>query len=665
MAEQHIGAKTALEQPDIRDIFPEGWYHRQLLVQKNGLTGHIEEIWEDLGPDSGWLGGTGESWERGPYYLDGFVPLGYLLRDTTLQKKAQKWIDWILESQTVEGFFGPFNNNDWWPRIVALKALMQYHSATGDERILPFMDRFFRYQLEKLDVHPFEMWGTSRGFEELLPIFYLYSHIKEAYLPELAGKVLKESYKWDEIFNDFPYTETTHKYLNQHLFILVKRLNIFIKKQKSKFKPRPAKEKPAGKMKKRNESKKLRLFHETHSVNIAMAFKMPVLKYLLTGDVKKLETAREGIRTVMKYHGLANHVFSGDEHLNGHSPTVGAELCLVAEYMHSLETMFAATGESGYADMLEQVAYNAWPATFLQDMNAHQYVQQVNQIEVSKKRRGWYDGFNESNLFGLEPNYGCCTANMHQGWPKLAGSIILKHAEGITTGIYAPCSARIDDVTIKETTDYPFNGDVELLVEEMGNGEKGKNFTIRLRIPAWCDKYSVFVNGEEHPGENVDGFVPVKKTFHQGDRIKLHMDMEPRFEETGRGSCTVHCGTLLMALPIEGERRKLRGKEPFADWEIFPASEWKYAVVEDLVPDAAISHGKSGKRPFGDDNPALSLMMSMAPAPQWKYKRGNSGKIPEEFEIEKAEIENVKLVPFGCTRLRIAEFPIAKLSEVE
>ncbi len=39
--------------------------------QAAGLTGHLDEFWNDVGPNSGWLGGTGESWERGPYYLEG------------------------------------------------------------------------------------------------------------------------------------------------------------------------------------------------------------------------------------------------------------------------------------------------------------------------------------------------------------------------------------------------------------------------------------------------------------------------------------------------------------------------------------------------------------------------------------------------------------------
>ena len=69
-------------------IRPAGWLREQLLIQARGLSGHLDETWADVGPDSGWLGGGGESWERGPYYLDGLIPLAYLLDDPALKKKG-------------------------------------------------------------------------------------------------------------------------------------------------------------------------------------------------------------------------------------------------------------------------------------------------------------------------------------------------------------------------------------------------------------------------------------------------------------------------------------------------------------------------------------------------------------------------------------------------
>jgi len=51
-------------------------------------------------------------------------------------------------------------------------------------------------------------------------------------------------------------------------------------------------------------------------------------------------------------------------------------------------------------------------------MWAHQYLQQSNNVfdDHCNPHVWWNDG-PDSNIYGLEPNYGCCTANYHQGYP--------------------------------------------------------------------------------------------------------------------------------------------------------------------------------------------------------------------------------------------------------
>ena len=93
-------------------VRPQGWLLDQLRIQAGGLTGHVDEFWPDLGNNSGWLGGTGESWERGPYYLDGLVPLAYLTGDARLIAKVQRWMNWTLDHPQPDGWIGPTNAND-------------------------------------------------------------------------------------------------------------------------------------------------------------------------------------------------------------------------------------------------------------------------------------------------------------------------------------------------------------------------------------------------------------------------------------------------------------------------------------------------------------------------------------------------------------------------
>jgi hypothetical protein len=67
------------------------------------------------------LGGSGESWERGPYFVDGLLPLAWQLDDQVLKAKVMRWVDWTLDNQAPNGLIGPASNDDWWPRMVICK----------------------------------------------------------------------------------------------------------------------------------------------------------------------------------------------------------------------------------------------------------------------------------------------------------------------------------------------------------------------------------------------------------------------------------------------------------------------------------------------------------------------------------------------------------------
>ena len=101
-------------------IRPEGWLGDQLRVQADNLTGPLHDQWPDVGDDCAWLGGSGDGWERAPYYLDGLVALAWTLEDEKLRALALRYIEWILASQREDGWFGPEKNEDYWPLMVAL-----------------------------------------------------------------------------------------------------------------------------------------------------------------------------------------------------------------------------------------------------------------------------------------------------------------------------------------------------------------------------------------------------------------------------------------------------------------------------------------------------------------------------------------------------------------
>ena len=131
--------KPYIELP-IGSIKPAGWLKEQMLRMRDGMTGNLDKVYEQvMGPRNGWLGGDGDVWERGPYWIDGLLPLAYILNDKTLIDKVKPWIEWTLASQKEDGYFGPDtdrdpeeglqrdNARDWWPKMQMLKEMQQYY----------------------------------------------------------------------------------------------------------------------------------------------------------------------------------------------------------------------------------------------------------------------------------------------------------------------------------------------------------------------------------------------------------------------------------------------------------------------------------------------------------------------------------------------------------
>ena len=189
------------------DIEAKGWLLNQLLLQKKNITGEFEDISPDVkttGDDrSGWLGGSGESWERGPYYVRGLVYLAYALDDDSLKEKVQKWIDWVIESQIDNGQAGPkagMPDFDYWAMMPMLIALTEYYDATEDERVIGFLDAYFRFQLDALKKDPLRDWGKARAGDNIYAAKWLYDKTKESYLVDLCNLLYNQADNWKSAY---------------------------------------------------------------------------------------------------------------------------------------------------------------------------------------------------------------------------------------------------------------------------------------------------------------------------------------------------------------------------------------------------------------------------------------------------------------------------------
>ena len=612
----------ALTPLPLGSIRPKGWLLMQLQLQAAGLTGHLDEFWPDVGSDSAWLGGSGEAWERGPYYLDGLLPLAYLLENSTLIAKSTHWIESILSSQKDNGWFGPpRNKDDVWARMIVLKALTQYADATGDVRVMSFMRRYFANQKSALLDLPAETWRGVRYADNVLSIYWLYRQTGEKELLELANAQFKAGFDWIEWFNRFPYKEKIHK-------------------------------------------PEMRL--ENHGVNIAMALKNPAVRYQFSHADEDRQAVYTALENLDRYHGQVTGLFSADEHLAGRNPSQGTELCAVVEYMFSLENMIAVLGDASLGDRLEQITFNALPATITADMWAHQYDQQANQVLCTIADRQWASNGPESNIFGLEPNFGCCTANLHQGWPKFTTHLWMSTPDGGLAAVaYAPSSVTSTvregiSVTINEETNYPFEGIIHL---ELGL-KKQAAFPIWLRHPGWAETQHIYVNSRlVENGSQKPGFIVLNRSWAPGDKITIEMPMELKAEQRSPGSIAVKRGPLVMALRIKEDWSQIRGTAPHADYEVKPASAWNYGLV--LEPDGSIKAQEVILRtpdsiPWRNDDPPIEIKVRGMLVPEWELVQSSAGALPDHPIASNKPEEKLTLIPYGCARLRISEFPVIK-----
>ncbi len=613
-------------------IRPAGWLRRQLEIQARGMGGRLDETWPDVGANSGWLGGTGESWERGPYFLDGLLPLAWQLDDPALKAKAQRFVEWTLASQRPDGMFGPASNDDWWPRMVMLKVLTQYHELTGDPRVLRLMTAYFAHQLNALPARPLKDWGKFRWQDQVVSVIWLYNRTGDASLLELAALLKRQGYDWQGLFADYPYRTKTSK---QAIGL---------------DKPDVPGEVSEG-LKDRAQS--------VHGVNNAQALKVSPVWSVVSGDAADRAAIQRQLGVLDRYHGLPIGIYSADEHLAGRSPSQGVELCTIVEAMYSLEQALAITGDAALADRIERLAYNALPATFTDDMWAHQYDQQPNQVQCVHGPGPWTTNGPESNMFGLEPNFGCCTANFHQGWPKLTTHLWMASSDGgLAATLYAPCTVttRVRDVpvTLRQETDYPFRHAVAIAVDPA----RALTFPIRLRVPGWSRQTTVLVNGEAQSARPDGGFVRIEREWRPGDRIELALTSRPRAVVSPEGWTSFEDGALLFALPIEEKWTKVRQRGLTADWEIRPASRWAFAVT----PDAPLERVERsvGPVPFSRRSPAVLLTTRAVPIDGWTIADGAAAPPPTAAQPSGAGRKLV-LMPYGAPKLRISAFPSSAL----
>ncbi|MGN6640432.1 MAG: beta-L-arabinofuranosidase domain-containing protein [Mucilaginibacter sp.] len=634
-------------------IHPTGWLHDQLEIMRNGTTGHLDEVYAKLKNDNGWLGGKGDGWEETPYWLDGAVPLAYLLDDATLKAKVLKYLNWTIEHQRPSGYFGPITKaerdsgatitlancdkgEDWWPKMVMLKALQQYYTASNDERVIKFMTNYFHYELEALKtchINHWTDWAESRGTENIMVAQWLYQKTKDTKLLELADLLNQQCYPWS-------------KWLGDRNWVINAAAN-------------------------QNDSD----WMHRHGVNVAMALKAPVLEFQRTHDSTYLADLKTGFNDIMTLHGLPNGAFSADEDLHGNLPTQGTELCAIVEDMFSLEEIIAITGDMHYMDALERIAFNALPAQTTDDYNNKQYFQVANQVEIAK---GVFDfslpfGREMNNVLGMRSGYTCCLANMHQGWTKYAQHLWYKtQNNGLASFVYGPnkltttVGKNNSEVSINEVTDYPFRDEIGFEI----NTKKNAEFEWKLRIPSWCKEGVVSLNGKELQKAKGGQFITIGRTWKDKDKLTLKLPMQVSTSNWGRNSRAIERGPLVYALKL-GERWEKGNDKYEGDYfSVYATANWNYGLTQNVIADPVKNlqvsvKPLSGKFVWNEQHAPIEITATARQIPGWKLTDGVAYQPVTDRDGEyrgavSDTVRNITLIPYGFTKVRIVAFPVVK-----
>ncbi|WP_293880553.1 beta-L-arabinofuranosidase domain-containing protein [Sphingobacterium sp. UBA1498] len=639
--------KPYIELP-IGSIKPKGWLLEMLERQKNGATGKMDELYPQvMGNRNGWLGGDGDQWERGPYWIDGLLPLAYILNDQQLKDKVQPWIESILGSQRKDGNFGPAkdypdetgiqrdNAADWWPRMVVLKIMQQYYSATKDRRVINFFSSYFKYQLKELPGKPLDnwtFWAKYRAADNLQAVYWLYNITGEKFLLDLGHLLHQQSY-------DF--------------------VNMFL------------------------QSNKLSQFNSIHCVNLAQGLKEPLIYYQQNPDSMYYQAVKTGLADIRKYNGLPQGMFGGDEGLHGNNPTQGSELCSAVELMYSLEKMLEITGDVGFADHIERIAFNALPSQVSDDFMDKQYFQQANQVAVTRHTRNFYEDAHHEGTdvcYGTLSGYPCCFSNMHQGWPKFTQNLWYATADkGIAALLFSPSEvvATVGDgkyaVHITEETYYPVDDLIKFSVNFPDEKNREVEFPFHVRIPSWTNQPILSVNGKQIEVHKSGDIAVINRKWKSGDRVELKLPMEVETSRWFENSIAVERGPLVYGLEMEENWVKKEftnnDKPQFGDhyYEVTSPTKWNYGILEFKKEninehfEVIIDTNKQKSKFFWNKEYApIKIRTKAKEILSWNLYNEMAGPLPFSVSKGAGNVEEISLIPYGCTTLRISEFPLVR-----
>ncbi|KAJ9143330.1 Six-hairpin glycosidase-like protein [Pleurostoma richardsiae] len=667
----------AFEPLNLGEIKPQGWLHDQLVLQANGLGGHLMDFWKFVS-QSAWIGGTSEYsllHEAFPYWLNAIVPLAYGVNDSRLKAQVRNATDWVLDHQQADGWLGyeVGTNRNMWPRNLLCLGLMQLAQADPDytDRIVTAMQRFavlansmladnytgFIYHDGDLYSEGGTEWGISRAQDLMIPFQWLFD-----YYPGNNSQILLENMKylydagvnWDYWFRPDVFPRGEWEQLNRE--------------DEAFWSSLP--------------------WEYQHGVNEGEGLKATAVYYRFLHNESLVPLTHQGVNWTFFYHGSASGSILADEYINGLAGYMGSETCTAVEVMYSLSYLYQALGENWYADRAELAAYNALPVAVTPDWWARQYMAEPNQPWSKNLTSTPFSDVNTvGQMYTLEGNYPCCTVNHPQGYPKfLAASYVYAGESGLAHALLAPANVSTTlkngaKVTVVTNTNYPF--DLNILY----NITTDAPFDFYVRVPEWADVSQTTTAVANGSASSVDpdaatGMHKIAITDAGTTEVAYKLSTSIRVEPRINSTVAVHYGALLYGLSISSinsstipwdYQTNAPMKEGYApaearDWTITNTSAWNYAIDPSTLQYHYCGQAAPGRElanPIWAPGAPPNVITAKACLIDWPlYLDSIPGRVPLPEERRCiGPVEQVELRPYGSTKLHMTDLPVLDLSD--
>ncbi|KAJ7583639.1 hypothetical protein C8J56DRAFT_954591 [Mycena floridula] len=650
-------------------IKPAGWLRNQAQIQADGLGGHLRDF-DSYVAGSIWVEGGSleysEMHESAPYWFNSMVAMAFQLGDARLIGEVHDFLNWTLSNQGSDGWLGPepFVANATiprlvWPRYLLLLGMVQYAEAdpTQTERIV---DAFHRFAALAHTI-----WATNSEGDESQGFQFGYQFVRWEELVYVL-QWLHDNYPrdvGDQLIETMQMVRDSGFSWKDDWFVP----GIFPTQAVTTF------------------------TSQTHGVNTAEALKSEALAYRFTADETDKQNTFDRFDMLYRYHGTVSGTFSADEHIAGLNPSRGTELCAVAEQMFSLSTIYQILGNSTIAERAEKIAFNALPAGILHDWTAHQYDQQVNQISSEVlDPPPWGNNGPNSNVFGFEPNYPCCTVNHPSAYPKFWSNSFVTDNNGasLVHAFLGPFSfsGKLAGNQVKVTVDtlYPFGHTLTYSISA------SKSFNLKVRIPSWAQtgKSTVAVGKNKPSALKVDpatSFQVVSVPAGQST-VSIVLDSPLTVESRTNGAVAISKGALTFALELSynstvapglrsaqalGDAERLFPNAPAAyftafdnhtqDHTLLPTTEWRLAIDPSTI--RVIDKSATTKLPYYAWAPGSSPITMSVKACQieWNTSIGVATVPPPSPNTCVGKVVDATLVPFAQAKLRLGEMPTMKV----